>query len=488
MLNLTDQTRESIAAERFDVIVIGSGFAGLAAAIEAKCAGASVVVLEKMKAAGGNSIISDGGIAVPAAREQAAQNIEDSKELFYDDVMRAGLYYNQPVLVRTLADGANDAFEWTKSYLGVPYLDKIEIFGGHSVPRCFTARGITGSTIIKQMLKKVQELEIPILYQHQLLRFHRDENGELSGVCALRNYEYNQSGTGEEIEFFAARGIILATGGFGADVAFRQALDPRLDEKIDTTNKPFATAEALQEALRIGAKPVDLEFVQLGPWACPDERGYGVGPYFSEYVVFQYGIVVDPETGNRFCNELADRKTLSDAMLTIGHPCVGIADQACVEQSGWSIDKCLQKGVVKSFDSIESLAKEYGIPNDSLKHTIELWNQDIQAGKDSQFGKPILKDAPKIQTPPYYAMRLWPKVHFTMGGVGINTRAEVLDRDGKPIPHLYAAGEVTGGVHGASRLGSCSITDCLVFGRIAGENAAAGISAAICDAKEPPSR
>ena len=468
MMNRADST----SAEQFDVIVVGSGFAGLAAAIDARRAGASVVVLEKMKAAGGNSIISDGGIAVPASREQAAQHIEDSKELFYEDMMRAGLHRNQPALVRALADGANDAFEWTKSYLGVPYLDKIELFGGHSVARCFTARGISGSTIIKQMLKKVQELGIPILFQHKFLGFLNDQNGTISGMRVRTNYDYANEKAGEEIELFATRGIILATGGFGADVAFRQAQDARLDASLATTNKPFATAEALREALRIGAQPVDLSFVQLGPWACPDERGYGVGPYFSEYVVFQYGIVVDPDTGKRFCNELADRKTLADAMLSIGHSCVGIADKAGVEQSGWSIDKCLQKGVVKAFISIEELAAHYSIPKESIVQTIAAFNKSVVNGKDFEFGKPILKNAQQIQTPPYYAMRLWPKVHFTMGGVGINERARVLDRDGNPIPKLYAAGEVTGGVHGASRLGSCSITDCLVFGRIAGISAA----------------
>lgn len=468
----TDSASGTVVAERFDVIVIGTGFAGLAAAIEAKRAGASVVVLEKMKSAGGNSIISDGGIAVPASQEQAKQQIDDSKELFYEDMMRAGLYKNQPALVRALVDGAKDAFEWSKNYLGVPYLDKIEIFGGHSVARCFTAKGISGSTIIRQMLKKGKELEIPIRYQHQFLGFLCDENGGVSGIRALKGYENCDPDAGEEILLFANGGIVLATGGFGADVAFRQTQDPRLDERLDTTNKPFATAEALREALHIGVQPVDLSFVQLGPWACPDERGYGVGPYFSEYVVFQHGIVVDPETGKRFCNELADRKTLSDAMLSIGHPCVGISDAAGVEQSGWSIEKCLQKGVVKAFNSVESLAEDYKIPKDSLKHTIELFNQDIQTGKDTLFNKPVPKNAQKIHTPPFFGMRLWPKVHFTMGGVGINARAEVLDLDGNPIPKLFAAGEVTGGVHGASRLGSCSITDCLVFGRIAGQNAA----------------
>ena len=472
MLTSTDQDKDAIAAERFDVLVIGTGFAGLAAAIEAKRAGANVCLIEKMKAAGGNSIISDGGIAVPASQAQAERHIHDSKELFYEDIMRAGLSLNQPALVRKLVDGANDAFEWSKSYLGVPYLDKIDIFGGHSVPRCFTAKGITGATIVKKMMEKAQELELPIRYQHKFLGFLCGKDGTIIGVRVLKDYDHANAEAGAESIFFAARGIVLATGGFGADVAFRQAQDPRLNTTVDSTNKPFATAEAMQAAFHIGALPVHLSCIQLGPWACPDEKGYGIGPYFSEYVVFQFGIVVDPATGKRFCNELADRKTVSDAMLQIGHPCVGIADSSAVEISGWSIEKCLKKGVVKAFDSLKALAAHYGIPKEWLVQTVECFNMRIQSGFDSQFGKPIVKGAPKIQTPPYYAMRLWPKVHFTMGGVGISPRAEVLDLNGNPIPKLFAAGEVAGGVHGASRLGSCSITDCLVFGRIAGRNAA----------------
>ncbi len=458
--------------ECFDVIVIGTGFAGLTAAIEAKRAGASVCVLEKMKAAGGNSIISDGGIAVPASRAQADHHIADSKELLYNDMMRAGLSKNQPALVHTLVDGANDAFEWSKSYLGVEYLDKIDIFGGHSVPRCFTAKGISGAEIIKKMLAKVKELGIPIYYQHLFREFLLDSSGRITGIRVIAGYDYKDQTVGEEKIIRVQRGIVLATGGFGGDVAFRQKQDARLDATIQTTNKPFATAEAMQEAFHIGAKGIDLSFVQLGPWASPDEPGYGVGPYFSEYVVFQYGVVVDPATGQRFCNELADRKTLSDAMLEIGHPCIGIADGRAVEQSGWSIDRGLKRGVVRRFESLEALAAVYDIPLGKLEQTIEVFNLAVTAGRDKEYEKPILPGASPLRHPPYYGMRLWPKVHFTMGGVGINECAQVLDANDTPIPRLFAAGEVTGGVHGASRLGSCSITDCLVFGRIAGRNAA----------------
>jgi succinate dehydrogenase/fumarate reductase flavoprotein subunit len=143
-----------------------------------------------------------------------------------------------------------------------------------------------------------------------------------------------------------------------------------------------------------------------------------------------------------------------------------------VKAQGWDIGRALKKGVVRKFNSLEELAAAYEIPLDELEATIDRFNGYVKKGTDEDHGKPILPDAAPLAVPPYYAIRLWPKVHFTMGGVQIDTRARVIDVDGKPIPGLYAAGEVTGGVHGACRLGSCAITECLVMGRIAGRNAA----------------
>jgi flavocytochrome c len=266
--------------------------------------------------------------------------------------------------------------------------------------------------------------------------------------------------------------VVLATGGFGADVNFRTAQDPRLTSAVDTTNSPGATAEALVEALRVGACPVHLSHIQLGPWASPDERGNGTGPVFATYVAFPYGILVDPATGKRFVNEMADRKTRADAILKVGHPCVGIADAEAVERCGQRINACLRRGVVKAFDSIEDLARAYAIPIASLARTIRRFNSSVTRRHDKLLGKPILPDAAPLQTPPFYAMRHWPKVHYTAGGVRIDASARVIGLGGQPIGGLFAAGEVTGGVHGACRLGSTSITECLVFGRIAGRNAA----------------
>ena len=455
-----------------DVLVIGSGFAGLAAAIEAVNAGASVVVLEKMSAPGGNSIISDGGIAAAGTDFQKRRGITDSPELMYRDMMNAGLWINYPDLVRLVAERSADVLLWSVDYLGVEYMDRLDIFGGHSVARCLTPVGVTGAAIIKRQLAKLEESGIQVRTNNHFRSFLRDAAGETAGVLVRSGYNYRKVDGGTDKRIGVRKGIVLAAGGFGSDVAFRSSQDPRLTAEIDTTNKPFATAGALKEALKMNAMPVQLSHIQLGPWASPDEKGYGVGARFSDYIVFPYGIVIDPDSGQRMVNELADRKTISDAILNTGHPCIGIADATAVETTGWDITECLEKGIVRMFDNLKELAGDYGIPPGEFEKTVERYNRYVEGNSDGEFGKRIMPDAAPLGTPPYYAIRLWPKVHHTMGGVRIDTGARVIDINGNPVSRLYAAGEVTGGIHGACRLGSCAVTECLVFGRIAGKSAA----------------
>ena len=454
-----------------DVLVIGSGFSGLAAAIEAYNNGASVIIMEKMNAPGGNSIISDGGIAAAGTGMQEQRGIKDSPELMYQDMLRAGLSINYPDLVRQVTEKSNGVVQWSIDYLGVEYLDRLDIFGGHSVPRCLTPVGVSGSTIIKRQLEKLNEMRIKVRTGAFFKAFVMDSEGKTTGVIIRDGYSHKEAESGTDKYVGIKRGIVLATGGFGADVNFRSTQDPRLTRDIDTTNKPFATAEALKEALKINAMPVQLSHIQLGPWGTPDEKGYGAGARFSDYIVFPYGIVADPDSGKRIVNELADRKTISDAILNVGSPCIGIADKVAVETTGWDIRPCLEKGIIKQFGHLSELASHYGISQDEFVMTVERYNGYVTDGVDSEFGKQILSDASPISTPPYYGIRTWPKVHHTMGGVQINTRAQVIDVNQQPIERLYAAGEVTGGIHGACRLGSCAVTECLVFGRIAGLNA-----------------
>ena len=456
-----------------DVLIVGSGFAGLAAAIEAKSAGSSVIVIEKMPGFGGNSVISEGVIAAPDTYLQRESGIQDSADQMYADMMTAGLGLNHPVLVKTVTENAADAFHWSIEFLNVKYKSRIDQFGGHSVARCYTTHNRSGSAIVRQLLKRARGLGVEIRTRNCMLRLFIDSEGHVRGVEVREGYSFPDANSGSPKRIGVKQAVVLATGGFANDIPFRSAQDPRLDDAVDATTKYSTSGEALKEAIRKGALPVHLSWIQLAPWACPDEKGYGIGPDFACYIALPHGILVNPRTGNRFVNELGDRRVRADAIFQVGVPCIALTDSDGVTRSGYSFERCLKKGIVKAFDTIDSLAACYGIPARPLAETIERFNANIMAGKDVDFGKPILENTGTLKTPPYYAIRLWPKVHYTMGGVLINERAQVLDLSKTPIGGLYAAGEVTGGIHGACRLGCCSITDCLVFGRIAGRNAAA---------------
>jgi flavocytochrome c len=459
--------------EYVDVVVVGSGLAGLAAAIEARKAGASVVVFEKMPVTGGNTRISDGGLAAPNNYLQRQRGITDSPELFYNDIMKAGLGLNHPELVRIVADRAADTIEWTRSELGVDYLDRLDRFGGHSAARCLTTRSHSGVDIIKPQVFLLRDMGVEIRTRCRLKALVTEKDGAVGGVTVRPSYRRREHGSGSDVNVRAIRAVVLATGGFSSDTAFRKLHDPFLDGTIGTTNQRGATSEGLIAALKIGAAPVHLSHIQTGPWACPDEPGYGRGGRFASYGVYPAGILVDPATGLRIVNEWGSRKERSDAIIRSGHPCVGIVDKVGAKKDARSLQHCLKTRKVKQFEDIIGLASAYDIPRDALLETVADYKRRITENAPDPFGKPLDQGILPLNHPPFYAIRLWPKVHYTPGGVRIDTRARVLDLSGRPIPRLFAAGEVCGGVHGASRLGSVALTECLVFGRIAGREAAA---------------
>ena len=226
----------------------------------------------------------------------------------------------------------------------------------------------------------------------------------------------------------------------------------------------------MKEAIKIGAMPVQLSHIQLGPWTSPDEHGFGMAPFFCLGAGFPYGIIVDPETSKRFVNELGNRYERSMSILKMGHPVVCIVDSDGFQHS---LKKELEelKPAVQSFETLDDLCREYKMDPQVLKETVKAYNDGVRIQKD-EFGKPFRNDLKPIEMPPFYGVRLWPKVHHTMGGLHINEKAQVMHIDGHPIEGLYAAGEVAGGVHGGDRLGSCATLDCIAFGRIAGHEVA----------------
>jgi flavocytochrome c len=459
--------------EETDVAVVGSGAAGLSAAVEAGQAGSSVIVFEKMRAAGGNTRISDGSLAAPGSYLQRRMSVDDSPELFYEDMLRAGLRLNHPHLVRIVAEQAAEAVDWTRRVLGVEYLDRLDRFGGHSVARCLTTRNHVGADITNAQRARLKRRGVEIRTRCLMTRLHQDSSGAVSGVQIREGYEFGKADTGTRRSIRAKRAVILATGGFANDVGFRVLQDPGLDAAIESTNHRGATAEGLLAALRIGALPVHLSWIQTGPWGCPDEVGYGRGASFASYAVYPAGIVVDPATGSRIVNEWADRKRRSDAMFEAGHICVGLVDSKGADRAADSLRRCLRHGKVRAFESLADLATACGMPRADLEATVQRYNWMIRNGEPDEFGKPLDRGGARpLNQPPFYAIRLWPKVHYTPGGVAIDAQARVIDLSGRPIPGLFAAGEVCGGIHGASRLGSCALTECIVFGRIAGQQAA----------------
>jgi flavocytochrome c len=332
------------SGNRVDVLVIGGGFAGLAAGIEARLAGASVLLVEKMARTGGNSIISDGGMNAAGSNMQKAQGINDSPELMYRDMLKAGQGLNSPALARALAENAVETLDWTRDFLGVKFKDRVDHFGGHRIARTHITQRVSGVDIIKPLSAKFHELGGELRLKTLMRELITQSNEGVVGVKLQSGFSLKKGGQGETYKVLVNGGVVMATGGFGADVDFRSVQDPRLGDTVDTTNKPTATAEGLKALLRIGAAPVHLSHIQLGPWCSPDERYYGAAPDFICYVSQPHGIWLNMDTGSRFVNELSDRAIRANAILALGKPALALADQTAVDKVGWDLSQALAKG------------------------------------------------------------------------------------------------------------------------------------------------
>jgi flavocytochrome c len=467
--------------ETADVVVVGSGFAGLCAAYEAHKAGASVVILEKMATPGGNSIINGGIMGVPGTEIQKRKGIKDSPEQMFNDMMKAGLYLNHADKVRTLCNEAYGAYRMLVDEIGVKFSDTIlKHEGGHSVPRSlYTVTG-SGSEIVNKLLAKLSGLGVKPRTRTFMEHIWLDGSGRAVGVTVRENYRFGKDASGLKTKTIRAKkGIVLAYGGFGSDVAYRSMFDPRLGSSIQSTNQPGATSEAWREAAMAGAQMIQEDWIQCLPYTSPDEKGFGIGWAWAGHTQ-AYGFWIDGSTGERFVNELADRKIRCDAIfahLGMGHDCLSVGDAKAAElfkkiRPGF-LEREKAAGVLKEYATTADLCRERHIPEEAFRRTVAAVNESVKTKKDPM-GRRVNEDLKPCGDGPWFVTRLSPKVHHCMGGILTTAKAEVLDCRGSVIPGLYAAGEATGGVHGAVRLGSCATTDCVVNGRIAGREAARG--------------
>ena len=444
-----------------DVVVIGGGGAGFAAAVSAKEAGANVILVEKLASVGGNTLISGGEYAAPANDIQKEEGIEDSKELFAKDVEEAG---GNPELIKVLADKATEDAYWLRDDIGVKWLDSLMFFGGHSVKRSLIPAAHTGNELIKNYLKKAEELGIEVLTETDVKEI-LSKDGKVCGIKA-------ETKDGELV--VNAKSVVVASGGFGANADMCYENDKEIDEHVLSTNSPGATGDGILMAEKLGADTVDMDKIQLYP-VCDVETGKLL--YCGDTRLVGGALLVNKE-GKRFVEELGTRREISMAIKAqtdyVGYV---LWDETSNEKTGTmksnpeEAKSLFDRGLMVKADTLEELADHFGIDKDALLETVKTFNENSAKKEDPEFNLRML--GWQVKDAPFYMMKAAPAVHHTMGGLKINTDAQVLNKDGEWIDGLYAAGEVTGGIHGSNRLGSVAMADITVFGRIAGENAAA---------------
>lgn len=450
--------------ETHDVVVIGAGGAGLSAAVSAKEAGAGkVVVLEKMAFPGGNTIRAGGGFNAAVKADYEKAGIKDSPKLHAEQTLAAGDFRADVKLVEQLTEKAPESVQWLKDH-GVQFQDRIyQIYGG-LYPRARNPLGPRGGAYIKALMEVCKKEGIPVLLNTRVVAVIRENglSGRVIGVTV-------KGKDGKERNLRALRGVVSAAGGFAASNRLCGLHDPRM-EKLGTTNHPGATGDVLKLMIDVGAETRGMDYVQCIPGGIPGvKHSPNLFTHVDRFVFINLN-------GKRFIKEDARRDVLRDAMLEQPEAIAWTV----IDADGFELQKnskgpeneaARQAGTLYIGDTIEELGKKMGVPVEDFKASIEAYNKAVDTKQDA-FGRAPNMLVNKIVKAPFYAGRVTMKRHHTMGGVVINTEAEVIDREGNVIPGLYAAGEVTGGIHGTNRVGGNAMADIFTYGRIAGTNAA----------------
>lgn len=449
--------------KEYDVIVIGSGGAGMSAGIVAKEKGANTVVLEKLPFPGGNTMVSGGGLNAAVKADYEKAGIEDSPQLHTKQTLEAGDNRADPELVKTLCEQVPESVEWLKK-IGVQFKPGIyQIYGG-LWPRCRNPVGQSGGDYIKACLDYAKKIDLPVLTKHKVISIIREEPdaGRVEGVLV-------ELPDGKKEYWKANKGVVAAAGGYAANPEMCAFFDPRL-KNLNTTNQPGSTGEILRAIQDIGGLAVGLDYIQCIPWTAP-----GYKHTADIFQAIEYAIFLNKE-GKRYVAEDSRRDVIRDATLAQTDQTVfPVCDEdGFVKNNEYYNEmnhKALENGTLFKADTIEELAKKINLPPEQMAKTIKEYNEMVDTKKDP-LGRTERMLNHKIIKAPFYAGPIGMCRHHTMGGAKIDTKARVLDREGKVIPGLYAAGEVTGGIHGSNRVGGNAIADIFTFGRIAGASAA----------------
>ena len=482
-----------------DVVVVGAGGAGMTAAITAAAEGKSVVILESQSMVGGNSVRATGGMnagktvyqdenefgesagvekTLKTAAEKYADNETitalaktvseqwaayqanptgyfDSVELMELDTMIGGKGINDPELVETLCANSADAIDWLDEH-GIT-LHNVSSFGGASVKRIHrpvNAEGKTvsvGSYMIPLLQENCEKAGVKMMLDTTATEILTDANGAAVGVKA--------TGASGETVTVNAKAVVLATGGFGANLDMVVKYKPEL-KGFMTTNAPGIQGQGIEMAQAIGAATVDMDQIQIHPTVEANTAALITEGLRGD------GAILINEEGQRFIDEVGTRDVVSAAEIAqTGSYSWLVVDQAMADASS-VIQGYIKKGYTVTGATYEELGKAMGVDASAFAETMEKWNGYVEAKNDPDFGRTSF--ANPLNTAPYYAVKVTAGVHHTMGGLKINANTEVLNEKGEVIPGLFAAGEVTGGVHGANRLGGNAVADFTVFGRIAG--------------------
>lgn len=498
--------------ENADVVIVGAGGAGLSAAVTAAMAGKKVVLLEKNGFAGGNTSVSGGCFNVANVNQDNIKMTEGQKKIVEGILAEKPLNPLHQELINKLkkqwneytASGSNKLFDspelhalqtwksgdrkanlelvYTLTQNVKPMMKELEGIGfewrpnanqfvGALWPRSNRAANFkSGVGYVDTFLQYIKDKNLPV----QLLLSTKAndpiiKDGRVAGVMA-------QAKNGTKYVLNAADGVILTTGGFGANVKMRNEYDElwgkKLGETTPTTNLPSATGDGISLAKKAGAGLTQMGWIQLFPAGDPTTGA-------TSFKLGENSCIYVNKNGKRYVNESERRDVLAKANLAQEGGVfyvISSAKRALVDKDGRNaygvkVADILKSGKSYKADTLEELAQKAGINGKNLVETVKRWNEFCKKGTGDEMGRPTCMDDHRLdEGGPYYATLMTPSVHHTMGGVTINKKAQVLNEAGNVIPGLYAAGEVTGGIHGTNRVGCNAVPDALVFGRIAALN------------------